>query len=373
MKRRSKEVEAMGVKGWFRREVEACRKDFQRTFLDIPPRKVAKNLLLVFSGNVLLSFGTVFFLLPARIVMGGNSGIALILLEIIDRSTGGNTPSYVDADFLILLLTIFFFVLAFLLLGFSSAVKNTLASITYPSFVYLFDALRSIPSFRAVRIEEYLSTFPEPVVPGGYDPATIALIAGIFGGIFLGLGASLAFKGGGSTGGTTCLVIFFSKHTVLKANTVSILIDTLIIAGGMFTYRNAVTGLIGILTALASAQVIAKVFVGGSQALHAEIVSTRHEAISHAIHAELHRGTTLYTARGGYSGKEVQVVYASFSKEEYHRFLEIVQREDPSAFLTITTIYDLSGGYGFARKELFHHPGRGDPDGPREEEGHGDL
>lgn len=336
---------------FIKRKVNEYKEDFRKTFLAFPPKKVALNLLLVISGNILLAFATVFFLLPGRIVMGGNSGIALILMEIIETSMRGNYPAFIDSDFLILLLTIFFFILAFLLLGFASAIKNTISAIIYPSFVFIFNAIRNIPALSALRIEEYIS--------GGslnlnYDASTVYLIAGIFGGIFMGLATSLAFKGGGSCGGTTCLVVFFSKHTRLKANTVSILIDTLIITAGMFTYRNIILGLIGILTAILSSQIIAKVFVGGSQALHAEIISEKWEELASTIHSKMKRGTTIYTAQGGYTGTERKVVYVSFSRDDYHDFLKIINDIDPSAFITITKIYDISGGYGFKKHKDQH-------------------
>lgn len=195
-----------------------------------------------------------------------------------------------------------------------------------------------------------MSSYPNPVIGSGYDPLAVSIVAAVFGGVFMGLATSLAFKGGGSAGGTTCLVVYFSKHTKMKANTVSIIIDIIIIAAGMFAYMDIITTLIGIMAAVICSQIIAKVFVGGSQVLHAEIISSHWENISHAIHTKMRRGTTIYTAQGGYTGVERKVVYASFTKEEYQDFLKIVNDEDPSAFITITNVYDVSGGYGFAKK-----------------------
>ncbi len=335
---------------WLDRKKEEYKEDFKQTFLSLPPKKVAMNLILIFLGSVLLAFATSFFLIPGNIVMGGNSGIALTIMEIIKRSTNNNYPSWIDTDFIILLLTIFFFVLAFILLGFSSLIKNSISAITYPSFVFIFTAIRNVESFHYLRIEEYMSSYPNPVIGSGYDPLAVSIVAAVFGGVFMGLATSLAFKGGGSAGGTTCLVVYFSKHTKMKANTVSIIIDIIIIAAGMFAYMDIITTLIGIMAAVICSQIIAKVFVGGSQVLHAEIISSHWENISHAIHTKMRRGTTIYTAQGGYTGVERKVVYASFTKEEYQDFLKIVNDEDPSAFITITNVYDVSGGYGFAKK-----------------------
>lgn len=339
-----------GKSSWAKAKIASYREDFKKTFLSVPPKKVILNLALVILGNILLAFATVFFLLPAKIVMGGNSGLSLILMEAIVLSTKGNVPAWLDTDFLIFCFTVFFFVLAFILLGFASAVKNTVSAIVYPSFVFAFNALRSVEAWHYLRLEEYMASNPGYVIPGtGYDGVAVTLIAGIFGGFFMGLATALALKGGGSTGGTTCLVIFFSKHTKAKANAVSIVIDGLIILLGMFVYRNLVTGMIGMVTAVIASVVIAKVFVGGSQALHAEIVSPKWEAMSRAIQTEMHRGTTIYTAQGGFTLAEKKVVYVSFSKEEYPQFLALIQRVDPNAFVTITTVYDVTGGVGFQR------------------------
>lgn len=340
---------------WFQRKIEEYKNDFRKTYLSVPPRKVMRNIGLIIMGNILLAFTTSFFLVPGKIVTGGNSGIALIIMKIIEVATGGNQPAWLDTDFIILLCTIFFFILAFILLGFSAAIKNTVGAIVYPTFVYIFTIIRNIEPLHVLRIEEYMNSFENHIQNTGYDPATVTLISGLIAGVLMGFATSLAFKGEGSAGGTTCLVVFFSKHTTLKANTVSIIIDSIIIISGMFTYQNILNGIIGILAALFSAYVIEKVFVGGNQALHAEIVSKRWKEISDAIHNEMHRGTTIYTAQGGYTGTERKVVYVSFSRQEYNRFMDIVTTEDPGAFVTITSIYDVSGGYGFAKKDLIVH------------------
>ena len=155
---------------WLDRKKEEYKEDFKQTFLSLPPKKVAMNLILIFLGSVLLAFATSFFLIPGNIVMGGNSGIALTIMEIIKRSTNNNYPSWIDTDFIILLLTIFFFILAFILLGFSSLIKNSISAITYPSFVFIFTAIRDVESFHYLRIEEYMSSYPNPVIGSGYDP-----------------------------------------------------------------------------------------------------------------------------------------------------------------------------------------------------------
>lgn len=337
---------------WIEKKKIEYKEDFSSTFLSVPPKKVALNLTLIFFGSVILAFATSFFLVPMKIVMGGNSGIALILMKIIQESTNSSQPDWLDTDFLITMLTIFFFILAFILLGFSSLFKNTISALTYPSFVYIFTAIRNIPSFHYLRIEEYASDFDGYIEGTGYDPLAVCLVAGVFGGIFMGLAYSIAFKGGGTAGGTTCLVIFFSKHTKLKANRVSIIIDSIVIFIGLLTYKNVVTCMIGIMTAIICSQMIAKVFVGGQQGLHAQIVSPKWKEITERINTSMKRGTTIYTAQGGYTGVERKVIYVSFTKEDYPLFLEIVQSEDPKAFITITQIYEVSGGYGFKVKKL---------------------
>lgn len=337
---------------WFERKKMEYREDFRATFLSVPPKKVALNLTLIFLGSVILAFATSFFLVPMKIVMGGNSGIALVLMKIIEEATNNTQPTWLDTDFLITMLTIFFFILAFILLGFSSLFKNTISALTYPSFVYIFTAIRNIPNFHYLRIEEYASDFENSVIGTNYDPLAVCLVAGIFGGIFIGLAYSVAFMGGGTAGGTTCLVIFFSRHTKLKANTVSIIIDSIVIFIGLLTYKNIVTCLIGIMTAIICSQMISRIFVGGQQGLHAQVVSPKWKEISEKIHTNMRRGTTIYTAQGGYTGAERKVIYVSFTKEDYQQFLEIVQSEDPKAFITITQIYEVSGGYGFKVKKL---------------------
>lgn len=336
---------------WAWRKYLKFKAEFQREFLSERPSRLIQNILFVVVGNIILAFAASIFLIPANIVTGGTSGIALVIMKIVSLITGNPVAtSYgiIDINFIITLLTIFFFILGLFIVGFSFSLKTLISTIVYPIFVYIFDLIRNIqPGQNWLRLENYVRNGNFTDYLNTPNVVAIYILAGIFGGALMGLGVALSFKGGGSTGGTDCIIIALDKHTRFKANTISVLIDSIIIIIGMIVNQNLLLGLIGILSAVITAFMIGKVFVGSSSILHADINSIRWKEISDAINHEMERGTTIYEAKGGYTGLERKVVSVYFSKDEYRVFMRILDNIDKSAFVTISTVSEVQG-YGFS-------------------------
>ena len=334
------------VKSWFNRKVLAFKKEWKTQYRDPKPSRVVLNILLVIIGTILLSFNTSIFMVPASIISGGNSGIALVIQALIERC-GGSLDAIGGINTLITLLTVFFFILGLFIVGFDFTLKTGISSIVYPIFVWVFDALRGAPGMEWMKLETYLAdpNISEVGAKGGN--AGVVLAAGLIGGVILGLGVALAFRGGGSTGGTDCLIIAISNHTRLKANTVSIIIDASIIIFGIGLVQDLVSGAVSILSAIICSVMIKSLFVGSQSMYKAEIISSRWREISDAINRDMGRGTTIYPAKGGYTGADRYVVSVSFTREEYNDLVKLIQGTDASAFVTVSSVNEVRG-YGFS-------------------------
>lgn len=292
---------------------------------------IQSNILIVL-GTVVLAFGSAVFLVPFDLVVGGTSGIAVVLKSLFPEGLSPEqTKLYVNV--IVSAITWGLFILGLVLLGRDFALKTLVSTIVYPiAFALLYKLV-------------------DPTVLGGYfyiqnNPnSELALVfAGIVGGGMLGAGSALAFLGGGTTGGTDILAFLICKFfPKLKISRVTFMVDASIILLGVFAINDLLISGIGIFSAYVSSLVIDKIFVGGKTAYVAHIVTTTPEQISRDVIKILDRTTTVMECKGAYSGEHKNVVMVSFTMREYREILSIVSKYDKKAFITVNKAHEVSG------------------------------
>ena len=336
------------LRSWGQRKKDEFRRELRKQYLNTEPSKIALNIFLVILGTALLSFNTSIFMVPGNIISGGNSGIGLVF-EAVFESCGVSLEGIGGINTVITLITVFFFVLGFFIVGLDFTVKTAISTLVYPAFIYLFDFIRGLNGMDWIRLETYLdqAVTDQYGVVAQAGNAGVILAAGLIGGVIMGLGVSLAFKGGGSTGGTDCIVIALSKKTRMKANTASVLIDSIIILLGICLVRDLVSGCVSILSAIICSVMIKNLFVGSQGVYTANIISAKWREISDAINRDMDRGTTLHLAKGGYTMADRVVVTVSFTRDEYSDLVKLIHEKDAAAFVTILSVSEVQG-HGFS-------------------------
>ena len=283
------------------------------------------NWALILFGTGILAFGTAIFIVPFDLITGGVSGIAIILQQWI--------PIDISIDIYISALTWVLFIIGFLFLGKSFAVKTLLSSLFYPIFFSLF--------YKLVNPNILNGLF---VLQNSMYSETSVLLASIFGGIFVGLGCALTFVAGGSTGGVDIIAFLICKmFKRLKSNHVIFAVDALVIVLGIFAMNDIALSLLGISSAFVCSIMIDKVFLGSSTAYVAQIITEHPISISKCVINEMDRTTTIADVRGGYTGNNKQMVIVSFNIREYGILMNIVNRSDPKAFITIFKAHETHG------------------------------
>lgn len=285
-----------------------------------------KNILFIIFGTVILAFGTALFIIPFDLVVGGVSGVAIIINRLIGIK-------YITVDLLITVITWTLFFVGLFTLGKSFAIKTLISTFVYTVGVSLFSKLT------------------DPRVLGGFfclsqsRYASVAIIlATLFGGALIGTGCAITFLGGGSTGGMDILSFTICKiFKKLRSSMVIFCIDAAIIILGMFAIRDLVVSLLGIISALLCALVIDKIFLGESTAFIAQIISDKCDDINRKIIKKLERTTTLIDAVGGYSKKSKKMLMISFTIAQYAELMTIVTQIDKDAFVAIHRAHEING------------------------------
>ena len=288
--------------------------------------RICKNFGLTFLGTLVLAFGTAVFLVPYSLVSGGMSGIAIVLDLLID-------VEFITVDLIVAVLSWTLFFVGLIFLGRDFALKTLVSTVVYPPALSLFLLLVSPDVFGGYF---YLA--------GSEHPEIAFIIAALVGGALVGAGCALAFLGGGSTGGVDIFAFVICKlFPRLRSSKVIFIIDATIVALGAIVTRNMIVSLLGITTALVASLVIDKLFLGGSRAFVASIISEKYEEINCLVIERLDRTTTITDVTGGYSGAPKHLITVSFTMRQYSELINIINTADKSAFVTVHSAHEING------------------------------
>ncbi len=284
----------------------------------------AKNIFLTIAGTAILAFGTAVFIIPFDIVAGGMSSIAIILSKIL---------TFLSVEQLITIITWLLFFMGLIVLGKDFAIKTLISAIVYPVAISLFGKLVS---------PDVLGGFFD--IKNGAHNEIALLMAAVVGGVLVGAGCAVAFLVGGSTGGTDIIAFtlckFFKKW---RSSVVIFITDAATIVLGMFILNDFIISLLGVLSALVGAIVIDKVFLGGSKAFVAQIITSNPEQITREVIERLERTTTIVDVIGGYTMENKKMVMVSFTMRQYVDLMSIVNRADSLAFVTVHSAHEIIG------------------------------
>lgn len=274
------------------------------------------DVLLIAGGSALMALAYTLFLIPHRIVPGGAGGIAMVLNHFFHTPVG----------LVIVVINVPLFIIGIRVLGKSYGVKSVLGIIISSGLIDFFG-------------------YALPLGKATDNP----ILACVFGGLLLGGGLGLVFRGGGSTGGSDIVGQLVSRGTNLSTGTAILLVDAAIISASGVAFGNFELALYGYLNLYLQTRAIDLVLEGLSYTRAMFIISDSAAGISRAITATMNRGATLLDAEGGHTGKPRQMVFSVMSKREVLRAREIARAIDPAAFIVITDVYEVLGE-GFRRR-----------------------
>ena len=288
--------------------------------------------LIVIVGTFVVAFGNVAFLVPLDINAGGLNGVAIIAKYFVDEKIKVLLYNIiVDGAAVILWLVGLIFI------GKEFALKTLVATIAFPLANWIFTACPGVADalVKFGDIIKYAGTSENVPTAGNY------LMAGIFGGVFVGVGVAITFVGGGSTGGVDVLTFLLEKYLHIKQSIASFLIDGTIITVGLCILLPVENDFLlpclsGIISAFMSAIIIEVIFIGSQTSYQVDIISDKWEEISKYAQDVLGHGATIIRAEGGYRGDDRVILRIVFKKREYSKIRSYIAQVDPKAFVTYT-------------------------------------
>jgi len=269
-----------------------------------------KNALLILIGCAIMGLAYAMFLIPHHFVPGGISGIAMI----------ANYFSGLPVGALIMVFNIPIFLLGLKTMG-KKYVVNSLAGMVVSSvFIDLFHEVLKLPSATG-----------NPV------------LASIYGGVMLGVGLGIVFRGRASTGGSDIIGMVLSKYTGMSLGYGIMITDFLVISASGLALHSLEAPLYGYLVLFLSTKVIDMILEGWSYSKLVIITSTRVDEIADFILRGLDRSGTALRSRSLYLNREGEIILTVIHRKQLADLRRFIKKTDPEAFVIINDTYDVLG------------------------------
>ena len=259
-------------------------------------------------GALLTSLGYNLFLIPAHLLTGGISGIAIVIYYLTGLPVGAQNFVY-NLPILYLAYRMFGRHYAFDTI-FGTVVLSILLDLTH--FVVDWNVCANI------------------------------VLNSVFGGVLTGIGFGMVFRVNANTGGLDVVGAVVKKYYAIDMGTVIFVMNFLIVAGSAF-----VCTLEEMLFTFISIYVIAELTNRVAAGLNREksivIISGEAEKICTDIMENVHRGVTYLDGRGGLTKEPRGILFAVVSLTQVGRVKTIVRHHDPQAFMIVSDTSEVSG------------------------------
>lgn len=216
------------------------------------------NYSYILIGSFILALGIVGFLAPNQIATGGTAGLAIIFHYIFNLPIG----------ILMAIINIPLLLVSIKYLGKKFAFKSMFAIGLIVLFV---DFLKEI-----IEVQNFSDDL---------------LLATLYGGITIGVGLGLVFKGGGSAGGGTILAKIITSKFNVKTGDVIMVLDGVVVISAGFVFKSTELALWSMISIFATSKLIDMVLTGKSNQKIVHISSYKNleklsEKINQAIGVE---------------------------------------------------------------------------------------
>lgn len=282
----------------------------KKIFREIFQKENIKDFLYIILGCVVQAVGMAVFMVPAKLVSGGISGLA----QVINHFTGW------PIGIMTLIGNIPVLMIGWKYLGRLQFAVRTLTA------VFLFSVFTDILYY----------FIPDPTLTGDLFLNTI------FGAVLMGIGFGLVYLGGGTSGGSDIIGRILNQRVGLSISASYLVCDTLPILLGaiVFGWELALYALIAIYINGKAAEVVSE---GNSSFRQTYIISDAYEEIARQIMAQMDHGVTLLHGAGGYSGHEKEILYCVIYRGEVNAMKKLVAEADPRAFMIVGQVNEVLG------------------------------
>ncbi len=274
-------------------------------------------LMLVVAGNLLYAMTVKLFLLPAGLVTGGTTGIALAMHQGLG----------ISVSLFVLIFNVLMLVIGYFLLGRTFAITTIISTFTYPAALELWDQLL-----------------------GDWVVTQDILLCTLFSGLGIGLSLGIVIRAGASTGGMDIPPLVLNRYFRIPVSLSLYVFDFCILLAQAF-WSTPEKLLYGIVLVIIYTIVLDKLMLMGTARTEVKVVTRYPQQVRDAILQKLDRGVTLFYGEGGYLHQETQVVFSIISNRELPQAEKLIHSIDPESFMVVSRVSEVRGrGFSMSKK-----------------------
>lgn len=284
-------------------------------------KKQIFDFFIVMVGTFLTAISVVVFFDANELVLGGISGLSIVIKELGKMFFGIELPLSIISFSVNLPLLI----AAYIIMGKGFLGKTVFSTILFSIFLEMIKFL--------------------PVYKGEL------MLSAIYGGAILGVGAGLIFKGRATSGGSDLLAAMIYKYNShIPLSKILFIIDAIVIGIGLFVF-GIEKSMYSVISVFICTKVAGGIIDGIGFAKAVFIISDKSDEIAKDLMENQKRGVTALKGKGMYTGKEKDVLLCVFSQKEISEVKERVIEIDSNAFMMVTDIKEVLGE-GFVSYKL---------------------
>jgi uncharacterized membrane-anchored protein YitT (DUF2179 family) len=299
--------------------------------------KKVKNFIFINIGVMGLALSFSFFLSPFDLVTGGIGGIAINILNILERFgivIDASNRTIVESAIMMGVNLLLLFISLFLI-GKEFFFKTLYCTVAYPIYSFLFGELA-----RIVKFTELLPVENNNI--GGM------LIIVLFSALLSGVSIGIAIKYGASTGGIDIVEQVMFKYFNVPYSTTLFVCDGITIIIASILSMNLLPICYGAIYVWLMGKLIDSVVFGGFRSYSVSIITSKPDIIKAYILENINRGLTIVEAVGGYTGNDLKMIICVMTSSEVSEIRGNIKSLDENAFMYITQTSEVSG-IGFTK------------------------
>ncbi len=276
-----------------------------------PDRTEVLNYASIILGSLIMAFGVVAFLSPNHIATGGTAGLAIVLNSVFNLPVG------------VLMALINVPLLAFGLkyLGKKFAIKTVFCILAIVVFVDVLAHIIHLPAL-----------------------SNNLMLATLYGGVTVGVGLGLIFKGGASAGGGSIIAKIIAANSNLKTSTVVLILDALVVVSASIVFKSIELALWSLISIYVTSRLIDTVLVGvqGQKIVHISSSKNLTE-LSTFISSELGVSGTIVKGNDLGVNEYKDIIFIMIDKNRLNSLKQLVSNYDPNVKMIVMEATEVLG------------------------------
>ncbi len=272
-------------------------------------KRSIREFLIITVGTAIIAAAVYFFMLPSHVTVGSASALALVISNFVPLPVSAIT----------FLLNMILLLIGFLLIGPEFGIKTVYASILLPAIMRVYEV--AFPDFQSLTADPFIDTI-------GYI-------------LTVGIGLALLFSCNASSGGLDIVAKLMNRYLRMDLGKAMSVSGMLVALSSALCYDKK-TVVLSVIGTYFGGIIVDHFIFGLNLKRRVCILSPKADEITQFILHELHSGASLYEATGAYDNKVRKEIITIVDNQEYKKLMDYVRKTDPTAFVTVYSVSEIS-------------------------------